>query len=117
MRLRSADDSLPVDSALKEHHELLCSAFEKIGRTPYPGPDLKKWVKDAGFVNVTEEVLPVPVGRWPKDMKWVSCSLDFFLTNVIDFLFFLLFLLFLLNTTYDPSHLLVRSARGEAEER
>lgn len=74
MTLVSTDNSLPEDSKLYKHHRLLCGACEKIGRTPSPGSHLKKWAEQAGFKNVHEQVLPVPIGLWPKDKKLV-CTL------------------------------------------
>jgi hypothetical protein len=42
------------------------------GMEPEPGPKLEGWVKNAGFVNVHHQVLPIPVGVWPKDRKMVQ---------------------------------------------
>jgi len=30
---------------------------------------LEKWMKDAGFINVENVFLPLPIGPWPKDKK------------------------------------------------
>jgi len=43
-----------------------------MGQEPCPGPKLKKWAEDAGFVNVQEHVFKIPMGPWPKDPKLVS---------------------------------------------
>jgi hypothetical protein len=40
-----------------------------------PGPGLKKWAEDAGYVNVTEIIIPLPIGTWPMDKKMVPCLL------------------------------------------
>ena len=69
MTLKSPDDSLPPDSSLATHHRLLCGACETIGRTPYAGRHLKEWVEAAGFINVQEEIIPVPIGSWAKDKR------------------------------------------------
>jgi len=69
--LVSNDNSLPKDGYIYKYHQLLFSALDKIGRPCNPGPNLKKWVEDAGYKNVTERVYPVPIGRWPKDKKLV----------------------------------------------
>jgi hypothetical protein len=31
--------------------------------------NLKGWLEDAGFVNVTEKIFHVPVGIWPQDKR------------------------------------------------
>ncbi|PMD30003.1 S-adenosyl-L-methionine-dependent methyltransferase [Hyaloscypha variabilis F] len=67
--LVSNDNSLPKDGYIYKYHQLLFSALDKIGRPCNPGPNLKKWVEDAGYKNVTERVYPVPIGRWPKDKE------------------------------------------------
>ena len=36
-----------------------------------PGPGLKKWAEEAGYVNVTEKIVPLAIGMWPKDKKLV----------------------------------------------
>jgi hypothetical protein len=71
MTLVSSDDSIPHDSYTLRYHQLLYDAFDIIKRTYKPGPSLRKWAEDAGYVNVTEQVLPVPIGLWPKDKKLV----------------------------------------------
>jgi hypothetical protein len=48
------------------------AGIKTIGREPEPGPKLERFIKEAGFVNVTEKVLAVPVGTWPKDRKLVG---------------------------------------------
>ena len=53
------------------HHELLYEALDIIKRSYKPGPSLKKWAEEAGYVNITEDILPVPMGLWPKDKKLV----------------------------------------------
>ena len=40
-------------------------------RSYTPGPELKVWAKQAGYVNITEKVVPVPIGTWPKDKSQV----------------------------------------------
>jgi hypothetical protein len=43
-------------------------------RTYAPGPELKKWAEEAGYVNVTEEIIPLPIGLWPKDKRLVRTA-------------------------------------------
>jgi hypothetical protein len=42
---------------------------EKSGMTFEPAKELKRWMEEAGFVNVREKVVTVPVGHWPTDEK------------------------------------------------
>ncbi len=72
MHLLSPDKSLNSESRFAEHHRLLCGVCESVGQTPYPGGHLKGWLEEAGFINVQEECLPVPIGPWPKDRRMVS---------------------------------------------
>ncbi|PGG97149.1 hypothetical protein AJ79_09330 [Helicocarpus griseus UAMH5409] len=51
----------------QEMIELLDEVCKKHNRVLHPGPGLKKWVEDAGFINVKEEVHNFPIGLWPKD--------------------------------------------------
>jgi hypothetical protein len=74
----SSDNSFPKDSYIYEYHHLLYNALNKIGRTYAPGPNLKKWAEEAGYINVTTQVLPVPIGLWPKEKRLVGCFHLFF---------------------------------------
>lgn len=40
-----------------------------MGASPTSPRFLKQWMKDAGFVNVEEHILKLPVGTWPKDRR------------------------------------------------
>jgi len=39
---------------------------------PYPCDKLEGWMRDAGFINIKSELLPIPVGPWPKDKNMAS---------------------------------------------
>ncbi|EOD51501.1 putative methyltransferase type 11 protein [Neofusicoccum parvum UCRNP2] len=65
----STDGSVPEDDAMLKLHQYLVEATDKLGRTARPGPNLEKWVKDAGFVNVKHEWRVVPFGLWAKSKK------------------------------------------------
>ncbi|EXM17997.1 hypothetical protein RAB80_010118 [Fusarium oxysporum f. sp. vasinfectum] len=67
--LYSEDKSLRSDNALVQLMEGLMKACENIGRTFDPAPSLQKWAKEAGFTQVTEQRVRLPVGRWPKDKR------------------------------------------------
>lgn len=45
----------------------LIEGLQSIGHEPEPGHQLQGWVTEAGFVNVRHELLPIPVGTWPKE--------------------------------------------------
>jgi hypothetical protein len=51
-----------------------------LGMEPAPGHQLEKWMKDAGFINVSAHLLPMPLGPWPKDKLMVS----FYLLRTLD---------------------------------
>jgi hypothetical protein len=70
----STDNSLPPDSNILKYHQLLFKASDIMHRDWKPGAHLKKWVKEAGFENIEEQVLVVPIGTWPKDKHYVSLT-------------------------------------------
>ncbi|OAX77124.1 hypothetical protein ACJ72_08581 [Emergomyces africanus] len=69
LEYRSFDGSLTKEHAIYKNEALVISGTRKHGREPCPGPKLKGWMKDAGFVNITERIVPLPLGTWPKDPK------------------------------------------------
>lgn len=70
----SEDGSMTNDLAVSEWYKMLVRACAKIGRDPCPGPKLGGHLEGAGFENIVHEVIPVPVGPWPKDKHLVSVS-------------------------------------------
>jgi hypothetical protein len=68
----SQDNTIPKDYKVAEMLSLLRGACDSIGRLLDPGPRLKGWVETAGFENITQRIIPLPVGIWPKDKKMVS---------------------------------------------
>ncbi|KAK0611708.1 S-adenosyl-L-methionine-dependent methyltransferase [Immersiella caudata] len=44
-------------------------AVRQIGREPHPGPNLERWVCNAGFKNVHREKFKIPVGSWAKERR------------------------------------------------
>jgi hypothetical protein len=83
----SSDNSLSKDSALFLYHKLLKDAIGTLQREYAPGPELKKWAEEAGYVNVTENIVPLPIGVWPRDKKLVrkASSLYFPLISLFFF--------------------------------
>ncbi|KAK2018692.1 methyltransferase domain-containing protein [Colletotrichum eremochloae] len=63
----SDDGSLTEEHQTLQWKRLFLEACEKAGRDPRPGPKLKDWVREAGFVNITHKKYKMPVGPWPKD--------------------------------------------------
>ncbi|KAK4206528.1 putative methyltransferase tdiE [Rhypophila decipiens] len=49
---------------------------QKTGRLLSPGPQLEKFVKDAGFSNVHHEQFRFPLGPWPKDPACKNIGLN-----------------------------------------
>ena len=68
----SFDNTLPKDSYIYKYHQFLYESLDKMGRIYAPGPKLKKWVEEAGFINVTAKVVPIPLGLWPKEKTMVG---------------------------------------------
>lgn len=68
----SQDNTLPENYKIAEMLTLLRGACNTVGRELDPGPRLKTWVQEAGFENITQKILPCPVGVWPKEKKMVS---------------------------------------------
>lgn len=71
-RYRADDGSLTPDLAMIQNQYLVMESSQRLGREPCPGPKLKQWVEDSGFINVTERCYPLPIGVWAKDKKLVS---------------------------------------------
>jgi len=71
----SDDGTLEENSAIKQWGNNFCEAAEKFG-TPCDTPcKLKDWMEIAGFVDVEEHVLKLPVGTWPKDKRLKNVGL------------------------------------------
>jgi hypothetical protein len=64
-KLQCADD-MPANYPLKEWSELSDKAAHNLGRPLRIADKLKRWYKEAGFVDVHEEVFAIPVNQWPK---------------------------------------------------
>jgi hypothetical protein len=66
------------DSSLTDEHDLrkwcvqIIDTFSIVGREPNPGPFLRKWIEDAGFVNISHKTLKMPIGIWPKEPRFVG---------------------------------------------
>lgn len=75
----SDDDTLkPDENHVVQMLRLLSQACDKVGCTLDPMRSLKRWVQEAGFVNVDERIFKMPMGTWPKDERLVSYLPRFF---------------------------------------
>lgn len=72
--LLSEDGSLKPDNAMVTMMNGLMEACDKIGRTLDPAPQMKSWVEQAGFENVSQQVFKLPIGSWPKDPRLKECG-------------------------------------------
>ncbi|KKA16612.1 UMTA methyltransferase family protein [Rasamsonia emersonii CBS 393.64] len=63
----SDDSTLKDDSPYMQYLRNLHEAGNRTGRKMNIAPNLKDWIKETGFEDVTESVYVVPLGPWPKD--------------------------------------------------
>ncbi|KAF2084074.1 S-adenosyl-L-methionine-dependent methyltransferase [Saccharata proteae CBS 121410] len=61
------DGTLTEDNQVAVLQKHMIEACDKMGRPGRPGPKLKEWCETAGYKNVTERVIKLPIGMWPKD--------------------------------------------------
>lgn len=66
-RLYAQDGTLSPESTLVKAHSMVEVACEAQGFIMRPGPSLAKYLKDAGFVDVSVSKVDLPLGPWPKD--------------------------------------------------
>jgi hypothetical protein len=73
---------LAEDHPINLWHAHFTKVVELTGLAWDVAPYLKKWMEEAGFINVTEKVIRVAIGKWPKDPKqkelgtWNQLRLD-----------------------------------------
>jgi len=77
------DGTMPEDHALCQFIRYQDEAAMKMGRPIRIANKLKKWMEQAGFVDVHEEILKLPINPWPRDPQykllgkfWETCILD-----------------------------------------
>ncbi|KAF1953458.1 S-adenosyl-L-methionine-dependent methyltransferase [Byssothecium circinans] len=68
-RFECDDGSLTQDTDLYQWQELCNEASKKFGKEVQTAGLLKSQVLNAGFVDVHEKIVKVPIGPWPKDPK------------------------------------------------
>jgi len=67
VEITADDGSVPEDNILKQWCLDLFEATDKIGKTCRVTPNIKKWMEDAGFVNIKQTWYKLPIGTWPKN--------------------------------------------------
>jgi metalloendopeptidase OMA1, mitochondrial len=63
------DGTMPDDWPFKDWSEHIEDAAKDIGRPLRTAHKLKRWFIDAGFVDVQEKVIKLPINSWPRDKK------------------------------------------------
>jgi hypothetical protein len=81
--LKSQDNTIPKSYKPQEMLNLLSIACDKIGRPLGVGPKLKRWVEEAGFINVGHMVIALPLGIWPRDKKLVGLLSPLYLLTLV----------------------------------
>ncbi|RDW66580.1 hypothetical protein BP6252_10215 [Coleophoma cylindrospora] len=77
------DGTMPDNYPVKVFYELLQKAFRGFGTYVHNSADLVPKLDDAGFVNVKEQIMKVPIGTWVKNktlrlvgLYWRSAIMD-----------------------------------------
>lgn len=84
----SDDGTLPEDSALAKWWDIFMAIGEKTGSTFAASEVARESIEAAGFTNVQEHKIKVPVGPWPKDKTlkvWGSWNQIFLLEGLEGF--------------------------------
>lgn len=70
--VNSDDDTIPADSVWKTWGPLFHEAGDKMGRTFRVIDEHQNvgWLGEAGFDNIEEHPMKLPLGSWPADPKW-----------------------------------------------
>ena len=63
------DGSLPEDAETMKWMGYISDGLEKMGKTGVIQPHIRNWMRTAGFENVTQHIVKIPIGTWPKDKK------------------------------------------------
>lgn len=71
----ACDDDSYKGTALEEWSTGMVEISTKLGQ-PFDNPfSYKQWLEEAGFTNITEKMIPVPINAWPKDPKMKQVGL------------------------------------------
>ncbi|KAK1831596.1 Demethylmenaquinone methyltransferase [Podospora conica] len=63
------DGTMPGDFGWRAWADEMVRASDKIERQLRIGAELKAWFEEAGFVDVREAVIKIPIGGWAKDIR------------------------------------------------
>lgn len=63
------DGTMPEDWPFKDWSEHIEDAAKDIGRPLRTADKLKRWYIEAGFVDVQEKVIKLPINSWPRNKK------------------------------------------------
>lgn len=63
----SPDASLHSGSPLWVTGELFIQAVRNEGMEPCPGPQIERWMREAGYADIHVTRIPIPLGTWPAD--------------------------------------------------
>jgi hypothetical protein len=61
------DGTMKADNLVLEYWQLMMEALAQMSVDLFVSPLLADKMRQAGFVNVVEEILIVPIGSWPKE--------------------------------------------------
>ena len=73
----SEDGSVTPTSPFGVWGSLMLEAGDIIGKTNMTIYSMKKWMEEAGFINVVEKRYRFPVGTWPRDPKMKELGMWF----------------------------------------
>lgn len=79
----SEDGSVTPDYKVGEMLRNLRLASERIGITMDHAPSLKGWMEQAGFTNIEQRTMRLPIGTWPKNKRLVRTPHSHFLSHVL----------------------------------
>lgn len=66
----SQDGTLTADHALSRWMANATEATKVTGRVLHPGGQIEGWMREAGFVDIEVRRTPLPIGQWPRDLRW-----------------------------------------------
>lgn len=75
-------DGTSVGTGVEKFCELANRAAETLGRNFYARKSYKTWLLEAGFVDVVEDIIPLPSNPWPTEPKfhdlgrWMALNAD-----------------------------------------
>jgi hypothetical protein len=66
-----SEDGTTSQTSLEKYYDVVFSAFARAGYSTSPGPQLERWLREAGFEDVHAQRYKVPLGVWPKNKYFV----------------------------------------------